>query len=221
MEFSDNLFVYEVISEEDATVRLKRGIGIFGKEVEYFNSKASVPFNGDVLEIPETVYFGGVHYKVVAVEKDVFHNLSSLATLFIPCYIENFCWGFYECSNLQNIKVSSQNSNYKDIDGVLYSKDGDNLVAFPVGRKGHYDIPKGVKQILSFAFKTASISSLTIPDTVIKICNNVFYRCKHLSEIELPSTLQFIGKYDNNTTTKFRFRQKLYSAEEIYNQVNL
>ena len=39
---------------------------------------------------------------------------------------------FYSCYALQEIRVDKENPNYRDIDGVLYSKDGTRLICYPI-----------------------------------------------------------------------------------------
>ena len=39
---------------------------------------------------------------------------------------------FYSCYALQEIRVEKDNPNYKDIDGVLFSKDGTRLICYPI-----------------------------------------------------------------------------------------
>ncbi len=52
------------------------------------------------------------------------------------------------CSNVRSITVSSSNVNYVSIDGVLYNKAKDTLLAYPKGRRRqNFSIPIGVKTI--------------------------------------------------------------------------
>lgn len=39
---------------------------------------------------------------------------------------------FYSCYALREIRVDADNPNYRDIDGVLYSKDGTRLICYPI-----------------------------------------------------------------------------------------
>lgn len=101
---------------------------------------------------------------------------------FIPCQaiqisktVKNIKWSFYSCKNLIDIYVDPDNLVYKDIDGVLFTKDGENLLAFPNARKDEYYIPEGTKRVNKFAFKTSHISTLRIPASVTEIGTNAFY----------------------------------------------
>lgn len=52
---------------------------------------------------------------------------------------------FDNCPNLVNITVAKNNPIYKDIDGILYTKDGKTLIFYPRGRKEiKYMLPENV-----------------------------------------------------------------------------
>ena len=55
--------------------------------------------------------------------------------------------------HLEEITVDKNNPNYRDINGVLFSKDGEELIRYPQGKNNkEYVIPKSVKKILVDAF---------------------------------------------------------------------
>ena len=79
-----------------------------------------------------------------------------------------------------NIYVDEENTEYKDIDGVLYSKDGKTLVAFPGGRTGEYVVPEGTVTIYEESFRNSEIEKITITESVKVIGDAAFYgsNCK-------------------------------------------
>jgi hypothetical protein len=103
---------------------------------------------------------------------------------------------FYSCWALQNIEVDENNPNYCDIDGVLYSKDGSVLIAYPKSKLGDsFTLPNGVITISSQAFcGTVNLVTLTIGHRVT-VCDEAFYNCEKLQNIIFMSneTSSFIG----------------------------
>jgi len=117
------------------------------------------------------------------------------------------------------INVSSGNTSYKSIDGVLFTYDGKTLVRYPEHKSGEkYTIPEGVTNIGKYAFYECTfLKSVTISDSVtdveessfagcpdlvsVTIGNGVknigftaFWRCKSLSSITIPDNVTSIGQ---------------------------
>ena len=67
---------------------------------------------------------------------------------------------------LQNYHVSADHPTLMTIDGVLYSKDGKTLLAYPVGRTGEAVIPEGVEVIWFGAFRNSAASSVVLPQSL-------------------------------------------------------
>lgn len=78
-------------------------------------------------------------------------------------------------STLENIKVKEGNPYMKDIDGVLFTKDGTEMIKMPIGKhkdKYSYTIPDGVKKFLSAKdlyrtnpFLRTPLAKLTLPQS--------------------------------------------------------
>lgn len=85
---------------------------------------------------------------------------------------------FVDCNKITRIEVSENNESYKDIDGILYSKDGKTLILYAKGRAD---------------------ASFTVPDTVTEIEKSAFADCSGLKDITIPSTVTDIGDkaFDN------------------------
>lgn len=103
-------------------------------------------------------------------------------------------YAFYK-SFVENIKVDENNKNYKDIDGVLFSKDGTILYKYPYGRSSNskYIIPDTVKSIEDNAFfGCSSLIGITIPDGVIDIGTSAFEGCSSLLNMIIPEGVNCI-----------------------------
>ena len=97
----------------------------------------------ETVNIPNTV-------KVIA--HFAFWDCTSLKEVYIPDSVTGMSQAFYQCTSLQNFHVSSGNTNYCDIDGVLCSKDKTAIYAFPSGRGGKYLVPESIKRFSTECF---------------------------------------------------------------------
>ena len=97
------------------------------------------------------------------------------------------------CENLKAIYVDENNKNYKDIDGVLYTKDGKTIVKFPYAKANTYTIPDGVTTIGAYAFHPCNqMTEVIIPDSVTTIEYCAFSRCVSLTKITIPKSVTLI-----------------------------
>ncbi len=98
---------------------------------------------------------------------------------------------FRGCTSLSSINVNKKNENFKSIDGVLFSKDGTELILYPTGRKAtNYTIPNSVTKIDKWAFDGCTgLTSITIPNSVTKIDKWAFADCTSLKEVTIPREL--------------------------------
>ena len=94
------------------------------------------------LEVLESNAFVYCHF-------DVFRIESTLPA-------QDIVYSFYDCT-IDAYEVPEDHPLYQAIDGVLFSKDGKTLLAYPGGRMDeHYDVPAGVEHIWPYAFGTDS-----------------------------------------------------------------
>ena len=100
-------------------------------------------------------------------------------------------------SGTMNIQVASGNPTYSDVDGILFSRDGTVLYAYPGGRDADaYTVPDGVTSIGDRAFSACrGLRSVTIPDCVTSIGDYAFYWCWSLTDMVFPNSVTGIGDY--------------------------
>ena len=133
---------------------------------------------------------------IVLLDTDAFRFCSKLTEIVIPknvVYINPAC--FEGCSSLERIIVADENSYFKSVDGVLYTKDGSTLLFYPGARK--YDtlvIPEGLTNIEENAFSQAQyLKYVTIPEGYVKNSDaRPFYNCTSIEQVILPSTTEEI-----------------------------
>ncbi len=94
-------------------------------------------------------------------------------------------WAMTNNQKLQAFNVSPENEYFTSIDGVIYTKDLETLVAYPPA-KG-VDISDD-----NVVLDDSAGLSYTIPDGVRVIRSKAFYKCGHLEEINLPDSLEVI-----------------------------
>lgn len=103
---------------------------------------------------------------------------------------------FVDCPNLLAIQVASENTHYRDDDGVLLTRDGATLKRCPEGKTGKYVVPDGVEYISSHAFYNCSkLTEILLPSTLKRIGEDAFAGCSSLSQIVLPNGLEKVSQY--------------------------
>ena len=104
---------------------------------------------------------------------------------------------FNGCDKLTNIKVNTNNANYCDINGVLYTIDKTVIIKYPEGKtEESYTICSEVTSIDGWAFfECKYLQEIIIPDGVIDIGELTFYNCTKLTQINIPSKVTSIGEW--------------------------
>lgn len=157
---------------------------------------------------------------ITSLASGIFKNCNSLPSVNLPKSITRFDSSVFQgCSNLMNIFFDSKNENYKSVDGVVYTKDSDELVAYPGGRVSAR-IDGWVKSIGSNAFYNCSkLKSVifnndnieVIPASTFEECNVIervffprslkhirsraFYQCTHLYDFCFPDSLLSVNSF--------------------------
>ena len=108
---------------------------------------------------------------------------------------QDILYSFYDCT-IDAYEVPEDHPLYQAIDGVLFSKDGKTLLAYPGGRMDeHYDVPAGVEHIWPYAFGTDYLKTISLPIGLKTIGNGAFSDCGRLQSIAIPLTVTEIGDY--------------------------
>jgi len=136
---------------------------------------------------------------------------------------------FDNCLDLKNITVSSSNENFTSVNGVLYSKDGTQILRYPSGKtETSFSLPStvtiiadgcffqsqinsilswgSVETIEDYAFSDSDITSLEIPSSVKEIGDYAFANCKALTTLFIPESVITMGE---GTFSEFTSEQTL------------
>lgn len=79
-----------------------------------------------------------------------------------------------DIDTLENLYVQENDPAYVSVDGVIYSRDRAQLVAFPAGRDGVFTVPEGVTAIADGAFLCTRLTEVILPDSVVSVGENAF-----------------------------------------------
>ena len=150
--------------------------------------------------------------KLIDAPESLYGNYRVLDGTVVICDDAFWCWHLQEitlpssvtsigddafcgCRNLQEINVAESSKFYRDIDGVLYTKDLKTIICYPQGKKDEkFVIPSSVTSIGDGTFyQCKNLREIILPSSVTSIGNEVFWECVNLEEITLPSGVTNIG----------------------------
>lgn len=113
---------------------------------------------------------------------------TGLKNITIPSSVTDLGGGvFGYCDSLNSINVEEGHPTLTSVDGVVYSKDGKTLVAYPGGRSS-CDVPEGVTEIGPYAFYyCVNITSMTLPESLKTIDSGAFFYVAYLESLKIPA----------------------------------
>ncbi len=152
---------------------------------------------------------------------NAFYN-TGLASVNIPENVKYVGeYAFVGLTNLTAFTVDENNKNYSSVDGVLYNKTGDKIIAFPAGRTGTFTVPKTVENIGFGAFENSALSEIKFENDInlLTFGYRAFYNADNLVSITVPKSLVSIDYFafaqcDNLSTINFEDGNKLKGIYE-------
>mgnify|MGYP002523255243 CR=1 FL=1 len=110
---------------------------------------------------------------VTTIGDEVFCECRSLTEITIPAGVTSIAdRAFAGCTSLTGITVAEENGAYTAVDGVLYDKPVQKLLAYPAGK---------------------AETAFTLPDAVTSVVDYAFEACNGLKKIIFPEALEKIG----------------------------
>jgi len=115
----------------------------------------------------------------------------------IPASLTSIGEAVFAASDNTEFSVNGNNPAYKVYEGVLYSKDGATLVAYPRGKTNtSYAVPSPVSTIAPYAFYDEDdLTSVELPSTLQKIGNDAFEDCEGFTSMTFPNMLHEIEEW--------------------------
>ena len=148
--------------------------------VSFGNGTCSVSgignYKASCVVIPERSPDGDI---VTSIEEKAFYGNKDIKAIEIPSTVTSIgSTAFGGCTSLVYISVDKANKAFADIDGILYTKDKKELIAYPAA---------------------CGASSIELSSSVKKIADMAFYGCDTLKTINYDGTLTEWGQIEIGT----------------------
>ena len=155
-------------------------------------------YKGDI-SIPSFITTGendDFTFRVMEIDANAFYGCTEVTSVDIPYSVLRIVDGAFKgCSGIKKITVNENNQSYKDIDGILFSKDDKMLIKYPAQKEtAEYVISEEVAIICTEAFMdNAFLRKVSVGNFVTAISDNSFKNCSALEEVELGGNVRIIG----------------------------
>jgi len=155
-------------------------------------------YKGDI-SIPSFITTGEdaeFTFRVMEIDANAFYGCTEVTSVDIPYSVLRIVNdAFKGCSGIQKFTVNENNQSYKDVDGILFSKDSRMLIKYPAKKEtAEYVISEDVSVICTEAFMDNEfLKKITVGNFVTAISDNSFKNCTSLEEVELGGNTRILG----------------------------
>lgn len=155
-------------------------------------------YKGDI-SIPSFITTGADNdftFRVMEIDQNAFYGCTEVTSVDIPYSVLRIVNdAFKGCSGIKKFTVNENNQSYKDVDGILFSKDNKMLIKYPAKKEtAEYVISEEVSLICTEAFTDNSfLKKITVGNFVTAISDNSFKNCTSLEEVELGGNVRILG----------------------------
>jgi hypothetical protein len=135
--------------------------------------------------------------QVTSIGAFAFWGCSSMTSVNIPSSVRSIeIFAFSSCDSLKRFIVDSHNPAFTSIDGILFDKTIQTIIAYPAAKyEEKYAIPSSVTAIGDYAFYGSNnLTNIIIPSSVTSIGDHAFFMCSSLPSITIPSSVISIGE---------------------------
>ncbi len=151
--------------------------------IQYDGFESDVVFPESVNGVEITTLRNSYHNTLF--NKETAYNIHTVS---IPKTVTDIeAEGFIVTDNVTEVYIAEENPAYKDIDGVVYTKDGTKLVLAPSG-KTEVVLPDGLTTIGWLSMAKNHSSKIVLPDTVTTIEEGAFFWAQ-TGEVVIPASV--------------------------------
>ncbi|MBE6018616.1 MAG: leucine-rich repeat domain-containing protein, partial [Lachnospiraceae bacterium] len=124
---------------------------------------------------------------------------------------------FNGCKGITQFVLEEENEFYNVVDGVIYSKDGTELLFYPQEGPETISIPEGCEVIGEYAFfENKNLTEVNLPSSLKSIKDRAFSRCFALKDVYFPEAAEsIIIGYDAFSYCDELTKIELNAVEEI------
>ncbi len=110
--------------------------------------------------------------------ENAFMNCTGLKTVNLPANVSKIPGVFTGCSSLEAVNVDENSQYLTSVEGVVYDKAMTEIVFFPQGKSGDFELPATITSITNGVFQNVNLGTLTISNTVTFIGDDAFNSAK-------------------------------------------
>lgn len=171
----------------------------------------NIPTSPELTRLPEIMFSGCTSLTDITIPDNIttigysaFNGCKALTSIYIPASVTTIeSNGFADCTALEKV-ITPSIAAWCGISFPGYNATSNPLTyanhLFVGDKENNTEVtdlvvPDGVEEIKSLAFYGfTAMASLTLPSTVTKLGDYVFYACSGLTEVKLPEGLEDIGR---------------------------
>lgn len=133
--------------------------------------------------------------KFDSIGHNAFRSSKNIEAFLLPESLETIANdAFVETTGNKEFKLQYTSDWFEVLEGVLFSKDKKDLVAFPAGKEiAEYTVPFGTAKIVSCSFSASKLKSLSMPYGLINLEPWAF-EGTNFTSLTLPATVTTIGR---------------------------
>lgn len=180
-----NAYLSDFVVSENNSVFCSENHAIYTKDKKEIRMLAPDASHAAEFQIPDGVE---------RIAAECFNVIRGIERIYIPASVREIEEGaFFSTFELKEIIVDEANPNYQSVNGMLLTKDGTVLLAWPDGMEcGDLVIPEGVERLGSYVFygRTDRAYSVILPETIKEI--GTMSLPGQISSLSIPAGLKTI-----------------------------
>ena len=200
---SDGSLVHYSGSAEDVVVPKNVKSISFGAFMDHSEIK-TISLPEGLLTVDECAFYGCSGIKSIRlpesttrIERLAFGSCASLEKIYIGKNVSDIAELFVcDCPKLSKFEISSKNKKFRVVDGILYSKDMEDLILCPQNGPETISVPDEVITIKEQSFfECENLKEVNIGKNVKYIDEAAFYGCKKLEKVNMSESVKKIRSY--------------------------